>query len=85
LAVTLDIGHDAALRRVVVPPPEASFGAGRIVDERRESALGRTTRRLDHDHVGTEVGEELARPRDVMMGELDHPHAVERAHQITPS
>ena len=42
-------------------------------------AAGVAARRLDDDHVGAEVGEQLARERGVLARELDHAQPVERA------
>ena len=56
-----EVEHDAALGRVVVPPPEAALGVVDVVGEGSVGAAGVTARRLDHDHVGAEVAEQLAR------------------------
>ena len=84
-ASPVEVGDDAALGRVVVPPPQAALGPGHVVDERLERALRRPARRLDDDDVGAEVGEQLAGPGARARGSARHPEAVERAHQITPS
>jgi hypothetical protein len=47
-------------------------------------------RRFDEDHLGAEIGEQLAGERCGLRGDLHHPDAGERAvcaigHQITPS
>ncbi len=74
-----EVEHDAALRRVVVPPPEAALGVVDVVGERPVGAAGVSARRLDDDHVGAEVAEHLARERGLVRGELDHLQPVERA------
>ena len=38
--------------------------------------------RLDHDHVGAEVGEQLAGERGVLAGQLDDPEAEQRARRL---
>ena len=67
-----EVEHDAALGRVVVPPPEAALGVLDVVGERvvcrRE---GVTARRLDHDDVGPEVAEHLPGERGMLRRQLD--------------
>ena len=49
-----------------------------IVGERRLTTCGRTGRRLDADHVGAEVGEQLGSILARSAREIEHTHAVER-------
>ena len=76
-----------ALRRVVVPPEQRlRSGPGSSSSERPVRAARMAARRFDDDHVGAEVGEQLARPRGVLARELDDPSApCERAAVIRPS
>ena len=53
-----------------------------------DPALWRASRRLDLDHVGTEVGEQPPAPLALLAGELDHAEIRERAsgrHEAAPA
>ena len=63
LAVPDEVGDDAALGRVVVPPPQAPLGPGDVVDERLERALRRSAGRLDDDARRRRDRRPACRPR----------------------
>ena len=82
--VRVEVEHYPALRRVVVPPPEAALGVFDVVGEgpvgpARVAAWG-----LDDDHVGAEVAELLAREGGVFRRQLDHPQSGERPRRLGP-
>src|SRR6185503_14192663 len=80
----VEVDHDAALRRVVVPPPETAVAMRGVTDEGAEVARLVTTRRL-HDHdVGAEVPQHLPGPRAPLARDLHDPHTGERAAHSTP-
>ena len=88
--VGVEIEHHPALRRVVVPPPEAALGVDDVVGERPVGAARVTAGRLDHHDVGTEIAEQLAGMRGVLARELDDTNTVQRTGQrivthMTPS
>ena len=63
LAVPDEVGDDAALGRVVVPPPQAPLGPRHVVDERLERALRRSTGRLDDERRRRRDRRPACRPR----------------------
>ena len=75
------IDHDAALGGVVVPEIEALFGVGDIVHEGFVAAGRVAFGRLELDHVGAHVGEQLAGPSAAFVAEFDHAQVVERLHR----
>src|SRR6476661_10843377 len=81
----VEVDHDAALRRVVVPPPEAAVGVWFVGDEGPEGARRVATRRLDEHDVGPEVTQQLSGPRTPEARDFDDPHPVERAGHSTPA
>ena len=78
----LEVEHDAALGRVVVPPPEARVGTGGTVDERPEPARRVTSGRFDDDHIGAEVGEQLPGVGRARTRELDDAQTFEHRFHL---
>ena len=79
----VEVEHDAALGRVVVPPPEAALGARLVVDERPVRARPgdrRAARRRSRRRRGRRAA---CRERRVLARELDDPHAGQR--RVEPS
>ena len=73
----VQVDGDPQLGGVVVPPPQAPLGAGLVGEERAVAALGRSARRLDHDHLGTHVGAQLGCPGASLVAQLDDPQPFE--------
>ena len=76
--VGVEVEHDAALRRVVVPPPQAAVGVVLVAGEGPVGARHVAAGRFDDDHVGPEVPEELGAVRAAVVGQLDDTDAVEQ-------
>jgi hypothetical protein len=80
----VEVEDDAALRRVVVPPPEAAVGVDHVVDERSVPPRPVPAGRLDDHHVGAEVAEQLPGVGGAVARQLDDAEPFEdRRHQIT--
>ena len=75
--VLAEVERDGALVGVEVPEAQRGLTAGVVGMEGRESTRGVAARRLDLDHVGAEVGEQLAGVVSHFGGEIEHAHAVE--------
>ena len=81
VAVVVQVEDDPSLARVAVEEQRRAFR----VEGLRRVAAGRpagpvTGRRLDLDHVGAEVGQQLAAVRaGDALGQFDHPEAGERS------
>ena len=74
----LEIERDAALRGVVVPE---RAGCDRDAARRRGTArrgARLAARRLDLDHVGAEIAEQLAAELALLVGQLQHAQAGQR-------
>ena len=80
--VGVEVEHDPALRRVVVPPPEAAFRVLDVVGERPVGPAGMAAGRFHHDHVGAEVAEHLPGERGVLAGQLDDPQAEQGPRRL---
>ena len=73
----VQVENDAALRRVVVPPPQTPVRIDPVVDERPVVARPVSAWRFDHDDVGPQVAEKLAGVRGSIARQLQHPKAFE--------
>ena len=88
----VEVEHDAALRRVVVPPPEAALGIGDVVDEGpvrrgwrdRRAARRRSRRRRGRRASCPRSAACSRRQLDDLQPRRARPWACRRAH-ITPS
>src|SRR3954452_11925541 len=56
----VEVQRDAAFRGVVVPEGQAALGVGDVVEKRPDMTAGLAPRRLDLDHIGPEIAEQLA-------------------------
>ena len=56
----------------MVPPPQAALGAGLVVHKGADGAGGVPARRLDQRDLGAQVRQQLAGPRRMLAGQLDH-------------
>ena len=75
--VLAEVEGDGALVGVEVPEAQGGLAAGVAGVEGRESARGVAAGRFDLDHVGAEVGEQLAGVVAHLGGEIEHADAVE--------
>ena len=64
-----------------MPERQAAFPVGNIVHERTETATGFSARRFDLDHVGAQVGQQLAAKLALLVADFQHAQAVQRARQ----
>ena len=67
----LDVEYRAALVEAVGGPEEAAFGVFDADGERPAPARQTALRRLDLDHVGTQVGEHLAAPVEAAFRQVE--------------
>ncbi len=72
------VQHDRALGQVVVPEVQARVRAWLITGERGHAPGGRAGRRLDLDHVGPHVGQQLAAVLGLPVVEFEDPDAAQR-------
>src|SRR5262249_24595821 len=80
-----DVERDALLAGVVPPVIEAAIGVALVVDERAAPPPRTAIRRLDLDHPGASVGEQLARPLVAAIRQLDHREAVVHPAHLSAS
>ncbi len=74
----IEIERDAALADVLVNELERSIRPGLPVDERRPMARRRAARRLDQDHISTQIGEQLPGVSAAEAGHFDDAEALKR-------
>ena len=75
----LEIEHDRALAAVVVPEEERALGTFLVLVERPDAARGIAAGRLDLDDVGAEPRKRQPAVLRLLVGQLDHADAGERA------
>src|SRR5262249_27146223 len=75
--VGVEIDPDAALARVQRVPGEAAVDAGHPADPWPAVAQGLPLRRLDRDHVGAEVAQDLAGELARFVAQVEDADAVE--------
>src|SRR5882724_11155581 len=66
----VDIERDAALVAVVGPPIQRVIWVRLVLREWAMSTSGRTAGRLDFDHIGAEVTEDLAAEQPTLGGKI---------------
>ena len=76
----VQIERQGSLASGVVPPVEAAFGAGLVVEERSVAAADIAAGRLNLDHVCAESGQEFAGEVTSGVGTIEYSDAVERSH-----
>ena len=74
----VEVGGDGFFARLVRDEVQAAIEAGLIFEEWRDAARRASAGRLDLDHFGAEVGENLAAQRALLVGEIEHPEALEQ-------
>ena len=71
-----DVQRQRALVGVVVPPEERALGTGQILEKGADPPPRVAGRRLDLDHVRSEVGEQPPGVLPERIAQIQHPHAV---------
>ena len=73
------IDHDRPLAPVVRPVEEAPIDALDVAEEGPDPSAGGAAGRFDQDHVGPQVGQDLAAQLAALVGQVQHP--VGRQHE----
>jgi hypothetical protein len=63
-----DIERDASFVTIIRPPVERSIRIRLILEKRTELARRRSAGRLDFDHIGAEIAEDLAAQQAAFVG-----------------
>ena len=74
----IEIGGDGFFSGLVCDEIEAPIEPDLIFEERRDAACRASAGRLDLDHLGAQVGENLAAHRALLVGEIEHPKTLEQ-------
>src|SRR5438552_3923920 len=80
IAVLVEVDGQAELAGVVVPEIQAALGILDVVDERRIGARGVAPRRLDQQHLGADVAQQLAGIGPELARQFEDTDTVEGTH-----
>ena len=67
------IERDAAFGSIVIPEGQAALGVGDVVEKRPDLAAGLAAGRLDLDHIGAEIAEELPAELTLFVCQFEDP------------
>jgi hypothetical protein len=82
--VLAEIEDDAALVGVVEPEEQAAVGIGVLLKKGADPARRIAAGWLDLDHVGAQVGEQLAAIGAAFVGEVEDANAAQSTHRGQP-